>query len=157
MGVLFFLIIAAKEGFVDVARLLLKEGALVNGADSRKCTPLHYATAHNQGAMVDLLLAHGASPDIPDDLGELPLHVAASYYYVAILEAFIRATHIDDSSTDEPRDPAPRSITPPTVAIAPFSVCCSSTAPFLICVTSLAIRHCISLPGMAITKLSANC
>ena len=99
------LITAANEGFVDIARLLLKEGALVNGADSRECTPLHYATANNQGAMVDLLLAHGASPDIPNDQGELPLHVAASYYHVVLIEAFVRATYADDSSTDEPPDP----------------------------------------------------
>ena len=81
------LIVATVEGFIDVVRLLLTEGASVSGTDPIGNTALYHATTHSQGAIVDVLLAHGASPDVPNDVGRTPLHAAASHYHIALIRA----------------------------------------------------------------------
>lgn len=58
------LVVAAKQGWEEVVRLLLKAGADVNNAPevSEKYTALMAAAANGQGAMVRLLLEAGADP-----------------------------------------------------------------------------------------------
>jgi ankyrin repeat protein len=55
------LMIAARSSVIEVARLLLENGADANARERwREQTPLMWAAAQSRPAMVDLLLAHGA-------------------------------------------------------------------------------------------------
>lgn len=51
---------AAKEGRVEVGRVLLKRGAKVNAINNHKQTPLHVAAEKGRADMCDLLLNNGA-------------------------------------------------------------------------------------------------
>ncbi len=67
---------AVIGGNVDSVRILLRGGALVNKTDLNGHTALYFATTYNLGAMVNILLAHGASPDISNKQRMTPLHAA---------------------------------------------------------------------------------
>jgi ankyrin repeat protein len=56
------LMVAARIGFVDAARLLIAKGAQVNAANSLGETPLIMAAQKRDLAMVRLLLTQGADP-----------------------------------------------------------------------------------------------
>ena len=53
--------LAAMNGKIDVAKVLLKHNADVNAKNNEGRTALHYATDFNHRDLVELLLAHGAS------------------------------------------------------------------------------------------------
>jgi ankyrin repeat protein len=64
----------------EIARVLVDSGADVN-RPSRNAIgvyPLHSAVASGSAALVDLLLARGATPDVVEFLGITPLHSAAA-------------------------------------------------------------------------------
>ena len=54
---------AAREGTVEIAKLLLARGAKVNAQDGEKSTALEAAISRDQSAMVELLLAAKADPN----------------------------------------------------------------------------------------------
>lgn len=62
--------IAALRGDVRSIDLLLKAGLDVNRQGDMGYTPLHYARTR---AVVDLLLAHGASTSIKNEFGSSPV------------------------------------------------------------------------------------
>jgi ankyrin repeat protein len=41
------------------------------------CRPIHQASYHGQKATVELLVKHGAQPNVPNDIESAPLHFAA--------------------------------------------------------------------------------
>jgi len=51
---------------------LLEAGARVDARDGDGLTALAYAVICDRGDVVDLLVAHGADADIPDNDGETP-------------------------------------------------------------------------------------
>ena len=61
--------VAARKGELNLARLLLKHGALVNKKTQRGWTPLEYAARGNHYAMVALLLSHNADINARDGAG----------------------------------------------------------------------------------------
>lgn len=64
----------------DIARALVTAGAGVN-RPSRNAIgvyPLHSAVAAGNIEMLDVLLAHGASPNVVEFLGATPLHTASA-------------------------------------------------------------------------------
>lgn len=65
--------IAARRGDVRAIELLLRAGFDINGIGDIGCTPLHYAVSSKNQAAVDLLLRHGASRAIKNELGVLPI------------------------------------------------------------------------------------
>jgi ankyrin repeat protein len=65
---------AAENGLVEIARLLLDQGAEVNARDNFANTPLHLAVRHP--AMVELLLARGAQVGARNAFGNTALHLA---------------------------------------------------------------------------------
>lgn len=65
---------AAANGLTDIARLLIEEGAAVNGLDNFDNTPLHLAVKHPE--MIRLLLDSGARVDARNAFGHTPLHLA---------------------------------------------------------------------------------
>ena len=57
---------AARDGFTDIARLLIAHGADVNWIDCEGVTPLILAAHKDHIELVQLLLAHGADTTIKD-------------------------------------------------------------------------------------------
>ena len=69
--------VAAYEGKLEAARVLLELGASVHVADRRGRTALHLAAFADRRLLVKLLRAHGASGNVKDSLGRTPLRLAA--------------------------------------------------------------------------------
>jgi ankyrin repeat protein len=62
----------ARKGDVEKAGLFIEHGADLHARDEDICsTPLGWAAKFGQTAMVELLLKHGAKPNLPDDLPDL--------------------------------------------------------------------------------------
>lgn len=78
------LMIAAREGHADMARVLIERGADVNATDSAGMNVLHVA-AHpwwgENAALVRLLLDHGSDPTVPDARGRKPREIALQKGY----------------------------------------------------------------------------
>ena len=83
------LAIAAWKNYPALANILLSRGADPNGADQFDHTAVHVAVTHKHGPVLNLLLAHGANPDIysnrrdfDEEIGWYfygsPLHMAAN-------------------------------------------------------------------------------
>ena len=68
---------ASQLGFVDFAKLFIRNGAHVNAAMRNGETPLHAAIKNKQDATAELLLKYDADTNMRDARGNTPLHVAA--------------------------------------------------------------------------------
>lgn len=64
--------IAAMQGDVRTASLLLKAGADPNASGDMGYTPLHYAYWKRNDGVIELLIGHGARTDIRNEFGKLP-------------------------------------------------------------------------------------
>jgi len=69
---------AAAAGQLQIAKLLLEQGAAVNVRSEAGMSPAHAAAAHARGEMLALLMERGADVDLPSLEGLTPLHLAAS-------------------------------------------------------------------------------
>ena len=69
---------AASKGHVDVAKLLLQNGADVNAVDKDKETALHFAARKGRGGdIVEVLIQNGADVNAVDKFKKTALHYAA--------------------------------------------------------------------------------
>jgi ankyrin repeat protein len=82
---------AAGNGNLAVAKLLLENGAAVNGLARPGLTPLHYAAANGHKAVADLLLSKGASVDATNANGVTPLQLAARKGFEAMVRGLLKA------------------------------------------------------------------
>jgi ankyrin repeat protein len=80
---------AAREGRVEVIKLLLERGAYPNAWDNCDKTPLHYAAERGDVEIVRLLLEKGAYPNARDYRGRTPLHEAAKNGHVDIVRLLL--------------------------------------------------------------------
>ncbi|KAI2665588.1 Ankyrin repeat and SOCS box protein 15 [Labeo rohita] len=97
---------AAKVGCVDIMMLLLRHGGKAMGRDGHGVTPLGIAAEyghpeilailieHGCGNLdcIDLLLQHGASPNVASLCSQLPIHRAAYEGHYLALKTFIPIT-----------------------------------------------------------------
>ena len=67
------LMIAARNGYEQMASDLIKGGAEIDAVDANKDTALHYASQFKNPRLVELLLEAGANPNLKDKFGETPL------------------------------------------------------------------------------------
>ncbi len=81
---------AANKGQIDAIRQLLASGIDVN-ARKLSGTALHEATAGDQEAAVNTLLAAGAGPNARDEFGGTPLSIAVAGKELGIVRALIAA------------------------------------------------------------------
>ena len=86
---------AARSGNVDIARLLVENGANVNiRADKDKGrnedTPLHLATFNGHVDMVNFLLKSGANPNAKNSFGQTPLADARVTLNAEMIRLLIR-------------------------------------------------------------------
>ncbi|CAF9932351.1 hypothetical protein IMSHALPRED_008869 [Imshaugia aleurites] len=71
--------IAAKENAINLARLLIENGADVNSRDRSSRIPLHLAVKYAESAMIKLLLASGTDIEAVDKLNRTPLCAALDW------------------------------------------------------------------------------
>ncbi|HEX3861168.1 MAG TPA: ankyrin repeat domain-containing protein [Stellaceae bacterium] len=83
------LLVAATNGNMQIAAILIKSGAHLNVKDKLGNTPLHYATDRDHPDMAELLLDAGAPVDPENRNGMTPLMVAASHGYAEIVQALL--------------------------------------------------------------------
>jgi ankyrin repeat protein len=83
--------VAAKEGFIDIAEVLLQyENADINVVDLDLMTPLHYAARHNKLEMMKFLLRKGADIQSQDRDSHTPLLKSVVYGNLPITDLLIK-------------------------------------------------------------------
>jgi ankyrin repeat protein len=82
---------AAGKGQLSIVKLLLDNGAAVNGVRQLATTPLHYAAFNGHKAVVDFLLSKGANADAQTEQGVTPLHLAALKGYEHVAASLLKA------------------------------------------------------------------
>ena len=83
------LLIAALNGNLQIAAIVIKAGAHLDAKDRLGNTPLHYAAERNQIEMAQLLIDVGAIIDVQNRNGMTPLMIAASRGNIAIVQALL--------------------------------------------------------------------
>jgi len=85
------LMMAAYDGYTEIAKLLIEKGAEVNakGGVDMDMTPLIYAASQDRADMVKLLIENGASVNVKTKYGWTPLFFAASRGKVDIAKLLI--------------------------------------------------------------------
>ncbi len=81
--------LAAEEGHLKIAKLLIENGADVNAKHSLGGTPLHLAASRDHLKIAKLLIENGADVNAKDSLGGTPLHLAASRDHLKIAKLLI--------------------------------------------------------------------
>jgi ankyrin repeat protein len=72
------LVYAAQKGRIEIAKLLLRAGAKMNGTVNHPATPLAVAAQEGDSAMVRFLLENGANANLPANSSANPLSAAFS-------------------------------------------------------------------------------
>ena len=84
------LIKASYNGNVEIAQILLENGADPNKTTIRNETALYWATLKRKPHIADLLVKHRADVNIADEHGETPLHLACLYGMKETAQIFIK-------------------------------------------------------------------
>lgn len=85
---------ACESGNLDLASLLVRQGAAVNQAVSATgWTPLHLAAKGGHKTVAELLLANGANPQLLDAFRNTPLDLAVGNRQDAMAD-FLRAAYV---------------------------------------------------------------
>jgi ankyrin repeat protein len=86
------LIVAASKNFIDLVKLLIRQGARVNKSDHKRNTALSIAVAKKYFDLVKVLLSLGADPNIAVYEDQLtPLMLAVSTHSIPISNELITA------------------------------------------------------------------
>lgn len=72
------LFVAAREGNLEIAQLLISEDADVNEKDEDGFTPIYWASLRGNTEILKLLISEGADVNSKNADGETPLHEAAA-------------------------------------------------------------------------------
>jgi hypothetical protein len=86
---------AAWNGHIEIARLLLQNGAEVNARSHGDYTPLHCASFHGHVDILHLLVENGADLEAQNNDGYRVLHLAASYGHLPFIQELISRYHVD--------------------------------------------------------------
>ena len=95
--------ILANSGYNDEMKTFLQScyclDQLINRADSKGRTAIHFASSRGSDEIVHLLLEHGANPNVQDCTGNTPLHLAACTHHIRVITLLLRFG-ADVSATD---------------------------------------------------------
>jgi ankyrin repeat protein len=80
---------AAKDGLIELAKLLIAHGAEVEATDNAGNTALHCAVVSGKRAMVELLLSRSADMNAKGCFANTPLHAAAESGYKDVVQLLI--------------------------------------------------------------------
>ncbi len=99
--------LACFFGHLDVAEYLIGAGARINSPSENpmNVTPLHSAAAGGHASIVQLLLDHGADPNVRDQGGFTPLHAAAQNGDVESIHALLINGADAEAKTTEGKTP----------------------------------------------------
>jgi hypothetical protein len=86
---------AAYNGHIEIARLLLQNGAEVNAKSRWDRTPLHFSAFHGHVDILHLLVENGADLDAQSNDGGRALHCAARYGHLPFIQELISRYHVD--------------------------------------------------------------
>ena len=84
------LLVASREGFVELARILLKHGADIETRDDSDWSPLERATTEGHAELTQVLLEHGANPNTQDEEANTPLHWASNLGKPAVVQVLLK-------------------------------------------------------------------
>ncbi|KAG7379020.1 hypothetical protein PHYPSEUDO_009152 [Phytophthora pseudosyringae] len=99
---------------LQMAKLLIEQGADVNAANTATATPLHHAMRRYDFDLVDVLLANGADVNQRNRFGDTPLHQAARLaLYPMMWEKLL--THGADLSAEDRGGRTPMELIPNNV------------------------------------------
>ena len=82
---------AVRRGLVDLASVMLKNGAKANCSNMHGLTPLHYAARLSNLEMISLLLQHGAYLNQVESFFWTPLHYAVYHGSEAAVNKILEA------------------------------------------------------------------
>ena len=85
------LIMAVRNGNVDVAALLIKHNADIDLPDSSGNTALHHAAAYGWLECVEVLLRYGANPCPENAWKYTPLTIAMQKNHLLIVQEFLKS------------------------------------------------------------------
>ena len=86
---------AAENGHVEIARLLLQNGAELNAKNNYGSTSLHCAASQDNIDILHLLVENGADLEAQDNDGMRALHRAARYGHLPFIQELISRYHVD--------------------------------------------------------------
>ena len=62
--------IATKNGFLNIIKLLVENGAIIDATNRKEQTPLHWAVHNGYSDIINYLLAHGADINAKENEGD---------------------------------------------------------------------------------------
>jgi hypothetical protein len=91
---------AAWKGRIEIARLLLQNGAEVNVRNNDGNTPLHWAAEQDDVDILHLLVENGVDLEAQNNDGWRALHSAAWYGHLPSIQELISRYHVDINARD---------------------------------------------------------
>jgi hypothetical protein len=91
---------AALNGHVEIAGLLLQNGAEVNARSKYGTTPLHLAAFQGHFDILHLLVENGVDLEAQDNIGSRALHRAADRGHLPFIQELISRYHVDINARD---------------------------------------------------------
>ncbi len=86
---------------LDICRLLIDKGALLEAKDWFHCTPLHSATSYDDIEIVRLLCDRGADNEARDNHGRRPLHYATRNDLISVVKVLIEERNAEINARDD--------------------------------------------------------
>jgi ankyrin repeat protein len=86
---------AAWKGHIEIARLLLQNGAEVNAKSNDGSAPLHWAAIHGHVNILHLLVENGADLEAQSNNGWRALHRVAINGNLPFIQELISRYHVD--------------------------------------------------------------
>jgi hypothetical protein len=98
--------IAARNGHLDICRLLIDKGAQLEAKDWMGWTPLHWAASQGHVEIVRLLCDRGADVEARTNdnayrAGSRPLHWAAMYGHISVVKELIEERNAEINAIDD--------------------------------------------------------
>jgi len=94
------LMAAAINDHLDICRLLIDKGALVDSKDNDSWTPLHLAAQYDLIEIIHLLCDRGADVEARDNIGWRPLHFAAGNGSITAVIVLIEEMNVEINARD---------------------------------------------------------
>merc|ERR1711924_277661 len=92
---------SAREGFAEMACLLVQSRADVSASDERLMNALHSASAHGKTDVVEILLHAGSPLDALDRQQRSPLHHAANSGHLDVCKLLLGSRALPNGSTQK--------------------------------------------------------